>query len=264
MKIEMLKTTALGTCLSLALALPAVAQSSSGDSAQSGQSGSQTTQSGDAPQSVQSGGQAQLAGGPAPESVVAKVGDVEILGSDVMTVIGMLPPQLQSQPPQMLVPMALQQLVLRELVLEEARGQNLAEDPEVISLVEGSTQTAEEDAMVQVWIEREMANAVTDEAVQSTYEQAAAQGQQNLPPVEEVRPQIEQYLRQQAMQSIGMRLQEGVEIVLYDAMGQPVEQGSGGASGSTTGGSGNASGGQTTGSDASGSSDTTGTTAPKN
>ncbi len=169
-------------------------------------------------------GSGQTEGGPQQDQVVATVGETEIRGSDVMTVIGLLPPQMQSQPPQMLVPMALQQLILRELILEEARAQNLSDDPDVVALVEGSAQTAEEDAMVKVWLDRELADVVTDESVQQVYEQAQAQGQQDLPPIEEARPQIEQLLMQQAMQEIQSRLRQGAEIVLYDPAGQPVEQ----------------------------------------
>lgn len=151
----------------------------------------------------------QLAGAEQQNTVVATVGDAESRGSDVMTVIGMLPPQ-------MLVPMALQQLIFRELILEQARSQNLADDPEVVALVESSAQTAEDDAMVQVWLEREMATVVTDEAVQQAYSDTQAQGQQDLPPIDALRPQIEQHLRQQAVQDIQARLRQGADIVLYD------------------------------------------------
>lgn len=168
-------------------------------------------------------GAGQVDGAPQGDAVVATVGDAEILGSDVMFIIGLLPPQMQSQPPETLVPVALSQLILRELILEEAREQNLAEDPEVIALVETAGEEAEEDAMVQVWIDREMADVVTDEAVQQAYETAQAQGQE-LPPLEEIRPQIEQFLRQQAMQEIQAELRQGADIVLYDATGRPLEQ----------------------------------------
>lgn len=267
-----MRSTAIAALLSFPLATGvAVAQQSQGTS-QTQPSTAQAQQ-----QSSQSGSGQPSASGQASDAVVATVGSAEILGSDVMTVIGLLPPQLQSQPPQMLVPMALQQLILRELVLEDARSQNFAEDPEVVALVESSSQTAEEDAMVQVWIDREMANVVTDEAVQGAYADAQAQGQENLPPIDEVRPQIEQFLRQQAMQDIQARLQRDADIVLFDATGQPIEQQQGdqtqqgqGAQG-TSGSTGNASGGQSTGTSdsppsegATGSSDTSGTTPPKN
>ena len=223
-----MRSTAIAALLSLPLASGGALAQQAQETDQTQQSNQQSQGTAQQQQSSQSGtGSGQAAGDQQEDTVVATVGDAEIRGSDVMTVIGMLPPQLQSQPPQMLVPMALEQLILRELILEEARGQNLADDPEVVALVENSAQTAEEDAMVQIWLDREMANVVTDEAVQQVYEGAQAQGAQDLPPVEEVRPQIEQHLRQQAMQDIQMRLREGADIVLYDPTGRPVEQGSG-------------------------------------
>ena len=166
----------------------------------------------------------QAAGDEQPDTVVATVGESEIRSSDVMTVIGMLPPQLQSQPVQMLVPMALEQLILRELILEEARGLDLANDPDVVALVEDAGQSAQDDAMVQVWLDREFANAVTDQAVQQVYDEAQAKAEQELPAVEQLRPEIEQYLRQQKMQEIQARLRQGAEVVFYDPSGQPVQQ----------------------------------------
>lgn len=175
------------------------------------------------------------AGADNQDTLLATVGDAEIRGSDVMTVIGMLPPELAAQPPDMLIPMAMEQLILRELILAEARRENLAEDPEVIALVEGSMQGAEEDALVQVWIDREMANTVSEEAVQQAYSDLQAQSEQDVPPLEQLRPQIEQFLRQQAMRDIAYRLQEGAEIVLYDAAGQPIDRETGAAGGATDG-----------------------------
>lgn len=156
------------------------------------------------------------------DAVVVTVGDAEILGSDVMTVINMMPQQMQSQPSETLVPMAIEQLILRELIVAEARSEDLSEDPDVIALVEGEAQAPEEDAMVQVWLDRELSDVVTDEAVQDLYDEAA--GQQELPPLEEARPQIEQALIQQAIQDIRIDLQEDVDVVFYDASGEPLEQ----------------------------------------
>ena len=41
--------------------------------------------------------------------------------------------------------------------------------------------------------------------------------------MEQLRPQIEQHLRQQAMQDIQARLRQGAEIVFYDPSGQPLD-----------------------------------------
>ncbi|WP_375259446.1 hypothetical protein [Citreimonas sp.] len=197
------------------------------------------------------------ADGQQPDAVVATVGGTEIRGSDLMSAIGALPPQMQQQPPQMLIPMALEQLILRELVLAEARSQNLQDDPEVIALVEREAQTTEDNALVQIWLQREMEGAVTDEAVQQTYDQAVAEGQQNLPPLAQVRPQIEQFLRQQAMQDIQTRLREGADVVFYDPTGNPIDPQTGGQgqTGTTGGATDSGSTGGTTGSDTSGSTD---------
>ena len=245
------------TALAVAFALPltlgtAWAQQSQGtdqssetanqsqDSSQSQSSGQQQTQQ----QSSQSAGSS---GGTSNDgqanALVATVGGAEIRGSDVLTVIGMLPPQLQSQSPDMLVPIALEQLIMRELILEKARSQNLAEDPEVVSLVTGSTQAAEKDAMVQVWLDRELAKTVTDEAIQKSYDEAQ-QGQKDFPPLEAVRPQIEQHLRRQALEELRTQLREGADIVLYDPTGKPVEGSSSGSQSSETSSSGNTTNGQ--------------------
>lgn len=201
---------------------------------QSAQQG-QTAQQG---QQQSSGEMAGMPGDGSANALIATVGGTEIRGSDLMTVIGALPPQLRSQPPQMLVPIALEQLIMRELILERARSENLSQDPEVTALVTGATQAAEDDAMVQVWLDRELAKSVTDESVQQSYDQAQAQGQQNLPPLEEVRPQIEQHLRRQAVEDLRTSLREGAEIVLYDPAGRPLDNSQQGTASGGSGGQG--------------------------
>ena len=245
------------TALAVAFALPltlgtAWAQQSQGtdqssETANQSQDSSQSQSSGQQQAPQQSSQSAGSSGGTSMDgqanALVATVGGAEIRGSDVLTVIGMLPPQLQSQSPDMLVPIALEQLIMRELILEKARSQNLAEDPEVVSLVTGSTQAAEKDAMVQVWLDRELAKTVTDEAVQKSYDEAQ-QGQKDFPPLEAVRPQIEQHLRRQALEELRTQLREGADIVLYDPTGKPVEGSSSGSQSSETSSSGNTTNGQ--------------------
>lgn len=160
------------------------------------------------------------------DTLIATVGEERITGADVVATISALPPQLRQQPPEMLVPMAVDSLVLRELILGEARAQNLAEDPEVRTLADASAQVAEEDAMVQVYLQRELESRVTDQAVQQTYDalvQSVPEQQGQLPPLEQVRPQIEQQLRQQALQGLRSELQGDVVVVLYGPDGQPMQ-----------------------------------------
>lgn len=230
-----LQSTAIAALLSVPLmGGAAMAQQSQDTDQNTSSTASEATSNADQANSAQAGsgqtGSEQAGDTQGQDSVLATVGDAEIRGSDVMMVIGNLPPQLQSQPTQMLVPMALEQLIFRELVLEQARSQQLADDPEVIALVEQSAPGVEEDAMVQVWIDRELGNVVTDEAVQGVYDQAKAQGQQNLPTLEQARPQIEQFLQQQAIRDIQTRLMQGADVVFYDASGQPMEQSQDGSS----------------------------------
>ncbi len=232
-----LRRTAIAALLGFPLAIgPAVAQQTNSattgtqqqDPAQQ-QSNQPTGSAGNSDSGQQSGA------GKQGDSVVATVGETEIRGSDVMTVVGMLPPQIQSQPPEMLLPMALEQLILRELILEKARSENLADDPEVQAMKESSATTAQDDAMVQIWLNRQLEGVVTDEAVQQAYDQAKSQDQ-NVPPLEQVRPQIEQFLRQQAIRDIGQELRQGADIVFYDATGRPVPQGNQGQSSGNSGG----------------------------
>jgi hypothetical protein len=196
--------------------------------------------------------QSEAAGQPTDDTLVATVGDAEIRGSDIRTVIGLLPEPVRAQQPEMLVPIALDQLVLRELILQKAESENLAEDTEVQALVESSAKTAREDAMVQVWLAGELDDAVTDEAVQRIYDELSASSAEALPSVDQVRPQIEQHLRQQAMMDIRAQLQQGADVVFYDPAGQPIEEPAAGQQGAGTAGAAQpqATGDATQGSDA--------------
>ena len=165
---------------------------------------------------------------PAEVPLVATVGEVEITGTDVAEVIDTLPPQLRQQP---LIPMAVDSLVLRELVVQDARAQGLAEDPEVQKLVEGAAGDVEDDALVQVYLSREIEERVTNEAVQGVYDDLAQGAEGELPPLEQVRPQIEQRLGQQALAELRDELGAEVEVVFYGPDGEPMDA-RGGAMGS--------------------------------
>ncbi|MGR3633380.1 MAG: SurA N-terminal domain-containing protein [Limimaricola soesokkakensis] len=213
---------------------------------------------------------------------VATVNGTDIVTSDLMRFVDMLPDQLRrSQPPEMVISTAIQQLVMRELILEEARSANLAENDRVKQLVEQSTIDAQDDAMIQVWLEQEFEDDITDEAVQGAYDALQATSTQELPPLEQVRSQIEQQLRQQAYADIQAQLQQGADIVFYDASGNAVtpQSGSGQGSGSDAANSGGSSdnsqsstgassdssnGAGTSGSDSSGSSNSDGSSNEQN
>jgi hypothetical protein len=153
--------------------------------------------------------------------VIVRVGDADIRGSDISGAISLLPPQLQQQPPEMLVPMAVNQLIARELILKAAMADDLAEDAEVVALVDGDQMASEQDAMVQVWLQRELAGRVTDQDVQAEYDEIKANSEQEIPPLEAVRAHIEQQLRQEAFIGLEEDLRKDVEIVYYGPDGKP-------------------------------------------
>lgn len=155
----------------------------------------------------------------APETVLAMVGDSEIMGAEVIEFISALPPRMREQPPQVLASMALDQVILRELLLQEAQSQNLSEDPRVTEIVDQQAELAQEDAMVAVLLEDELAERVSAEQVQQAYDQLqtrTADGQ-NLPPLDALRPQIEQQLQQQAVRALRDELMQDADVVVYGA-----------------------------------------------
>ncbi len=184
----------------------------------------ETTQStsGDTAASGDAGGDMESGDAAAGENmVIVRVGDADIRGSDVSQVISLLPPQMQQQPPEMLVPMAVNQLIARELILRAAMADNLEEDPEVTALVEESQSAIEQDAMVQVWLQRELGARVTDSDIQAKYDEIKANSEQEIPPLDAVRAQIEQQLRQEAFMGLEEDLRQDVEIVYYGPDGKP-------------------------------------------
>jgi len=210
------RSTALAALFALPIGfLPAAAQES--DSTQ-GQSMAEKIEQADAPDTAETDtamteSLETHAVMDSPNAVIATVGDAEILGSDVTRVIGMLPPTMRQQPDKLLLSAALQQLVLRELILDRARSESLAEDPTFASLSEQASAEAVENITMQFWLQREMANAVTDEAVNAAYEEFTQSAQGDVPPLDAIRPQIEQELRRRGMDRIRADLQaKGPEI----------------------------------------------------
>lgn len=231
---QLTTTTAL---VALLAATPLYAQStdsSTDTQTQSSQSETNTISSGNASNTTASGANSSAqtgngdsatpdAGGAGSDEnmVIVTVGDTEILGSDVSAAISMLPPQLRQQPPAMLVPMAVNQLISRELILREAMAENLKDDPEVVALVTEAQNASEEDAMVQIWLQRKLDESVTDQKVQQMYDEIKANTDQEIPPLEDVRVQIEQQLRQDAFTTLQEDLRSDVEIVFYGPDGKP-------------------------------------------
>ena len=232
-----LKTSVTGVALATLIGMTPVAAQESGQNGTSGDAGQQ----GAIQQAV------------SPNSVIATVGGTEIVGTDLISFLDTLPPQMRQQPPEMLLSTGAEQLVLRELFLQEAQSRNLSRDPRVTAIVEKAGQTLQEDAMIAIYLQDQLESRVTDEAVQQTYEEIQSQvpGGESLP-LEEVRPQIEQQLRQQVLLSIREDLTEGADVVFYGAGGMPIDEGVSGLQSDASGsGEGNASDGSAQGSDTS-------------
>ena len=98
------------------------------------------------------------------DRVVARVNGEEIRNSDVMTMARGLPPQYQSQLMQ-IYPMLVQRLIDFNLAGKAGRAAGLAEDVEVKARVV----RAEERAIREVYLEREIEARMTDEGLQAKY-----------------------------------------------------------------------------------------------
>ena len=194
------------------------APSGNESSAASGQDGNQ---SGDQQSSGQQAGSGDQSG---EDRLIAKVNDIEIRQSDVVNAIENLPPQAQQMPQQMLVPIVVDQLLTRELILEQGQTENLQADPAVVTIIERQTQALEDQAVVNVWIERELAERITDERVQAAYERFKSANPDSTVTMEDARPQLEQALRQEVMKELAAELREDAAIVFYDASGNPVPE----------------------------------------
>lgn len=216
---QLTTTTALVVSL---IAAPLYAQDSNSDT--SGTQ-TQTTQNEAGETSKTSGENAAADNSNSAEAegglLVVRVGDEDISGSDVSGAISALPPQLRQQPPELLVPMAVNQLIAKELIYKAALADKLNEDSEVVALVEEARSANEKDAMIQVWLQRELGNRVSDETIEAKYEEIKANSDQEIPPLEAVRAQIQQQLRQEAFSDVEEDLRKDVEIVYYGPDGKP-------------------------------------------
>ena len=223
---------------------PATGAAPAASAQQGSQSGGQQTGS--------AGQQATAGGQPDDNRLIVTVNDVEIRQADVLNAIQNLPPQVQQMPPQMLLPIVVEQLLTRELILDRGRAANLQTDPSVLAIVKPQTQALEEQAVVNVWIDRELAKRVTEERINAAYEEFRAANPDTTVTLVAARPQLEQALRQEAMQDLSAELRESAAIVFYDASGNPVPANTSGQAGAA--GSENNAAGQTSGAGAPSSS----------
>ncbi|GGF75173.1 hypothetical protein GCM10011402_29820 [Paracoccus acridae] len=212
-----LMNSAAVALLSLPLWAGAVLAQDTPDPKAQGDTGAEQAQ----PLESAQGADGQSSSGAVTDGLLATIGGVEIRNSDVLTAIGALPPPLTAHPPEIVASLVLQQLLLREAIVQKARSQNLAQDPEVQSLVSKATQAAEKHALVQVWLQRELESRVTPDNVEQAYAALQAVSTNEVPPLEQLRPQLEEGLRRQAVEEIETSLLTGADITFYGPDGKP-------------------------------------------
>ena len=106
---------------------------------------------------------------PAPaaaDPVVARVGGEEIHAAELADAAQTLPEELRGMPSAMLYPMLLDQLIDRRVIVQAARKQGMDKDPLVQRAVARATDTALQNALLT----RDIAPALTEEAVKARYD----------------------------------------------------------------------------------------------
>jgi peptidyl-prolyl cis-trans isomerase C len=112
----------------------------------------------------------QAAPAPQPDPVVAKVNGQDIRLSELNQAAQSLPPELRSIPPQTLFPMLLDQQIDRKALVTEARKSGLDKDP----AVQKQMAMAEDAALQNALLSRQIGPLVTDDAVRARYEKDIA------------------------------------------------------------------------------------------
>jgi peptidyl-prolyl cis-trans isomerase C len=107
---------------------------------------------------------------PRPETVIAKVDGAELHMSDLQELAQSLPQELRSMPGNMLYPLLLDQLIDRTALAIAARKQGLDQQPDV----QRQMHLAEEAALQNALIQRDIAPKVTEEAVSALYKKQVA------------------------------------------------------------------------------------------
>ncbi|MGG5810176.1 peptidylprolyl isomerase [Falsiroseomonas sp. CW058] len=102
--------------------------------------------------------------------VVARVEGIEIRLADLQAEAARLPEELRGMPPQMLFPLLLDQMITQKAIVAAARAQGLDRDAEVAARI----RRAEEEALQQALITREIAPMLTEEALRARFQREAA------------------------------------------------------------------------------------------
>jgi len=102
--------------------------------------------------------------------VVARVDGAPLHLSDVQAAINQLPPDMRGAPLPMLFPLILDQLVAQKALVTAARSQGIDKEP----AVQAAVQRAEEEQLQQALLRREIAPALTEDALRERYQKEIA------------------------------------------------------------------------------------------
>lgn len=111
--------------------------------------------------------------------VVARVGDTEILRSEVLELITALPDHMRTEPLDVLFPMALEQVVNNQIISQKAENAGLEDDAEVTKAME----MAKAQIIRGAYVQREVNKAVTEAKLKAEYDSLVKQ----LPEVPEIK-----------------------------------------------------------------------------
>ncbi|MXP65390.1 peptidylprolyl isomerase [Roseomonas sp. M0104] len=106
----------------------------------------------------------------AENPVVARVDGEPLHLSDVQAALNQLPPDMRGAPLPMLFPLILDQLIAQKALVTAARSQGLDQEP----AVQAAIRRAGEEQLQQALLRREIAPALTDEALRKRYEKEVA------------------------------------------------------------------------------------------
>ncbi|MBH62278.1 MAG: peptidylprolyl isomerase [Alphaproteobacteria bacterium] len=108
---------------------------------------------------------------PAQDNVLARVNGAEVRQSDVLRMLDQLPAEVRNMPQGQLFTLLIERAVDRVLVIEAARADGLANDPEVRARLK----QAEDDLLWATFLERKVAEGMTDSRIRKAYDRLAGE-----------------------------------------------------------------------------------------
>jgi peptidyl-prolyl cis-trans isomerase C len=113
---------------------------------------------------------ARPAGGPSPETVIARVNGTEIHLADLNVLMQTLPEEVRTLPPAQLYPQLLDQAIDGRALVILAKKQNLDRDPQVARLMQAASDRALQSALIS----KEVGPSITEDAIKARYQKDVA------------------------------------------------------------------------------------------